>query len=163
MRFIFRTSLLIPGLENEGFYDPWQLLSALREKNITLGVVYVQGEVEGFRFHKDVRYSESVGIETDVKSRRISGAFVKPKMIGASARPIETYQIINCGGPWAGQICEMAGIGNPVIIRPLKQILLISRKGYGNLKCSYTHQASKAFLFRCSCTGCSSCSYASPT
>lgn len=100
------------GLENEGFFDPWQLLSGLREKNITLGVTYVQGEVEGFRTAKDMRYSEAVGLEGDVKSRRISGAFIKPKLVGASARPIETYQIINCAGPWSGQIAEMAGIGN---------------------------------------------------
>ncbi|KAI6190960.1 putative fad oxidoreductase [Aphelenchoides bicaudatus] len=99
------------GLENEGFFDPWQLLAALREKNITLGVLYVQGEVEGFRFHKDPRFSDAVGIEEDIKSRRMSGVYFKPKMSGSSARPIETYQVINCAGPWTGQICEMAGIG----------------------------------------------------
>lgn len=99
------------GLENEGFFDPWQLLAALREKNITLGVQYIQGEVEGFRTHRDVRYSEAIGVENHVKTRRMSGAFIKPKMVAGSARPVETYQIINCAGPWAGEICEMAGIG----------------------------------------------------
>lgn len=99
------------GLENEGFFDPWQLLAAIREKNITIGVNYVQAEVEGFRTNKDIRLSEGAGIEADVKSRRFSGVFVRPKMAGSSARPIETYQIINCAGPWAGNIAEMAGIG----------------------------------------------------
>jgi hypothetical protein len=87
------------------------LLSALREKNITLGVNYYQAEVEGFRTAKDPRLSEGNGIELDVNMRRFSGVFVKPKMAGASARPIETYQIVNCAGPWAGDIAEMAGIG----------------------------------------------------
>jgi FAD-dependent oxidoreductase domain-containing protein 1 len=119
------------GLENEGFYDPWQLLSALREKNITLGVLYVQGEVEGFRFHKDPRFSDAVGIEADIKSRRISGAYFRPKMSGSSARPIETYQIINCAGPWSGQICEMAGIGNFYL--DFDQFFVISGKGTGVL------------------------------
>lgn len=115
LKRIFYSNISSLGLENEGFYDPWQLLSALREKNITLGVLYVQGEVEGFRFHKDSRFSEAVGIEVDLKSRRISGAYFKPKMSGSSARPIETYQIINCAGPWAGQVCEMAGIGKLLV------------------------------------------------
>jgi len=118
------------GLENEGFFDPWQLLSALREKNITIGVNYVQGEVEGFRTAKSVLYSESVGIDGDVKSRRMSGVYVKPKMVGASARPIETYQIINCAGPWAGQICEMAGIGKGTGILGVPVPIKLRKRNY---------------------------------
>uniref|UniRef100_A0AC34GIG4 FAD dependent oxidoreductase domain-containing protein n=2 Tax=Panagrolaimus sp. ES5 TaxID=591445 RepID=A0AC34GIG4_9BILA len=38
------------GLENEGLIDTWQLLSAIREKNMTLGVQYIKGTVEGFKF-----------------------------------------------------------------------------------------------------------------
>lgn len=32
-------------------------------------------------------------------------------MTGASARPIECFQIINAAGPWSGEIAKMAGIG----------------------------------------------------
>jgi len=36
------------GLENEGIVDPWQLLSAVREKNITLGVQYIKARIRNF-------------------------------------------------------------------------------------------------------------------
>jgi hypothetical protein len=35
------------GLENEGIFDTCQFLSALREKNITLGVRYLKADFEG--------------------------------------------------------------------------------------------------------------------
>ncbi|KAI6181893.1 putative fad oxidoreductase [Aphelenchoides besseyi] len=103
-------------LENEGFFDPWQLLSALREKNITLGVHYFKGEVEGFRYQFDSREPTPYGRKEDpddfaIKNRKINGAIIRPKMVGASARPVNTYQIINCAGPWAGDVCRLAGIG----------------------------------------------------
>lgn len=41
--------LKFAGLENEGTIDSWQLLSAIREKNLTLGVQYLKGEVEGMQ------------------------------------------------------------------------------------------------------------------
>lgn len=37
-------------------------------------------------------------------------------MTDASARPIRAYQIINCAGPWAGKIAEMAGIGTLLLL-----------------------------------------------
>ena len=36
------------GLENEGWFDPWLYLAALRAKCANLGVKYVKGEVVGF-------------------------------------------------------------------------------------------------------------------
>lgn len=32
-------------------------------------------------------------------------------MTGASARPIECFQVINAAGPWSGEIAKIAGIG----------------------------------------------------
>jgi glycerol-3-phosphate dehydrogenase len=46
-----------------------------------------------------------------IKRRRMIAAYVRPKMIGASARPIRFYRVVNCAGPWAGKISDMAGIG----------------------------------------------------
>jgi len=36
------------GLENEGWFDPWLLLGALKAKCINMGVKFVQGEVVDF-------------------------------------------------------------------------------------------------------------------
>ncbi|KAL6724782.1 hypothetical protein Aduo_019639 [Ancylostoma duodenale] len=123
------------GLENEGTFDTWQLLSAIREKNITLGVQYVKGEVEGFQFERHRTRAEphamedhEVADQEKLRSQRITGVFVRPQMSDTSARPIRTHLIVNAAGPWAGKIAELAGIGKgdgllavPVPIRPRRR------------------------------------------
>lgn len=39
------------GLENEGWFDPWALLSSLKKKAINLGAEYVNAEATGFTFN----------------------------------------------------------------------------------------------------------------
>ncbi|VDL72776.1 unnamed protein product [Nippostrongylus brasiliensis] len=123
------------GLENEGTFDTWQLLAAIREKNITLGVQYVKGEVEGFLFEKlrsraDPHATEDheIADQEKLRAQRITGVLVRPQMSDTSARPIRAYTIVNAAGPWAGKIAEMAGIGKgegmlavPVPVRPQKR------------------------------------------
>ncbi|XGW16336.1 hypothetical protein V3C99_001641 [Haemonchus contortus] len=106
------------GLENEGTFDTWQLLSAIREKNITLGVQYVKGEVEGFQFERSRTRPEPHAMEDHeiadqekLRAQNISGVFVRPQMSDTSARPIRAHMIVNAAGPWAGKIAELAGIG----------------------------------------------------
>lgn len=106
------------GLENEGTFDTWQLLSAIREKNITLGVQYIKGEVEGFEFERHRTRAEPHAMEDydvadheKLRSQRITGVFVRPQMSDTSARPIRAHMIVNAAGPWAGKIAELAGIG----------------------------------------------------
>lgn len=36
---------LITGMENEGWFDPWCLLHGLRQKLMSMGVFFCQGEV----------------------------------------------------------------------------------------------------------------------
>ncbi|KJH42878.1 FAD dependent oxidoreductase [Dictyocaulus viviparus] len=123
------------GLENEGTFDTWQLLSAIREKNITLGVQYVKGEVEGFQFERRSSRADPHAMEDHeiadqekLRSQRITAVLVRPQMTDSSARPIRCHLIVNAAGPWAGKIAELAGIGKgegllavPVPIRPAKR------------------------------------------
>uniref|UniRef100_A0A1I7SFP6 FAD-dependent oxidoreductase domain-containing protein 1 n=1 Tax=Bursaphelenchus xylophilus TaxID=6326 RepID=A0A1I7SFP6_BURXY len=107
------------GLENEGFFDPWEFLGALREKNITLGVDYYQGRVEDFKFRQPALYSNPQGRDPDADDiletrKTMAGVVVQPKMTGASSRPINFYRLINAAGPWAGEISQMAGIGKGI-------------------------------------------------
>lgn len=44
----------VEGLENEGWYDTWKLLYALKEKNMSFGIHYVHGEVDGFGFDESM-------------------------------------------------------------------------------------------------------------
>ncbi|EFO93823.1 hypothetical protein CRE_12628 [Caenorhabditis remanei] len=127
------------GVENEGTIDTWQLLSAIREKNITLGVQYVKGEVEGFQFERNRASSEvhafgddATADENKLRAQRISGVLVRPQMNDASARPIRAHLIVNAAGPWAGQVAKLAGIGKgtgllavPVPIQPRKRDVFV--------------------------------------
>uniref|UniRef100_A0A914W269 FAD-dependent oxidoreductase domain-containing protein 1 n=1 Tax=Plectus sambesii TaxID=2011161 RepID=A0A914W269_9BILA len=127
------------GLENEGAIDPWQLLSAIREKNITLGVQYIKGDVEGFMFTKPHGFQESHGFVDDEEAddanyrmRRMSGVYVRPQMTDASPRPIRAYTIVNAAGPWAGKVAAMAGIGKgkgllsiPLPVEPRKRYVYV--------------------------------------
>ncbi len=38
------------GTQNEGWFDPWLLLQALRAKATQLGAVFVRGDVVGSRY-----------------------------------------------------------------------------------------------------------------
>lgn len=92
------------GLEGEGWFDPWTLIRAMKQKNLSLGVKYVNGEVIGF----DKQTYRVAG--TDGYEDRESINSVQIKSEG------EIYQsqfaiVINCAGPWAGNVAELAGIG----------------------------------------------------
>ncbi|CAJ0575364.1 unnamed protein product, partial [Mesorhabditis spiculigera] len=107
------------ALENEGVFDTWQLLSALREKNISLGVQYIKGEVEGFDFAPTHMLPEVHALEEGTaadelakQTRRIMGLMVRPQMTDASARPIRCYMMVNCAGPWSGSITKLLGAGD---------------------------------------------------
>jgi hypothetical protein len=72
------------GLENEGVFDTWQLLSALREKNITLGVRYLKGDFEGVTSYNQGRDQPTYGAvpieEADANSltmNKIDGVVVR--------------------------------------------------------------------------------------
>lgn len=106
------------GLENEGIFDTWQLLSAIREKNITLGVRYLKGDFEGVctdetrrNFQKHGAMQPAEANAATLAHHQINGAIIRPQMVGASARQIRCYNLINAAGPWAGEVARRAGIG----------------------------------------------------
>lgn len=130
------------GLENEGSIDTWQLISALREKNITLGVHYVKGEVEDFLYENDTTLADNNYDDEDLEGDQLSikqlstkqlrGVIIKPKMTGASPRPVRAHMIVNAAGPWSGKIAEIAGIGKgkgllavPVPIKAKKRMTYV--------------------------------------
>lgn len=44
---------LYAGLENEGWFDPWLLLSCFKRKLASLGVQFVHGEVVGLNVEQE--------------------------------------------------------------------------------------------------------------
>lgn len=104
------------GLENEGVIDAWQLLSALREKNLTLGVQYVKGEVERFYFGRGheahaLHFYEEDSYEKVWRYLDLRGAYVRPQMTDASPRIIRFKEVVVAAGPWSNRLAEMAQVG----------------------------------------------------
>lgn len=56
------------GLEDEGYFDPWLFLAAMRAKAVSLGVKYIRGEASGFRFKKgQIAKPDGSGVFMDKK------------------------------------------------------------------------------------------------
>ncbi|XP_056399967.1 FAD-dependent oxidoreductase domain-containing protein 1 [Hyla sarda] len=95
------------GLENEGWFDPWLLLSALRRKALSMGVLHCHGEVTGF----DCATQEMVTVNGDpVNFKRISQVVVQMQN-SLETQPVECMAVINTAGAWSSKVAELAGIG----------------------------------------------------
>jgi hypothetical protein len=67
------------GLEGEGWFDPWLLVKALKQKNLSFGVKYVHGEVEGFEYNVSDEY------EASQPQKQLASARVSERNTGLSA------------------------------------------------------------------------------
>ncbi|CAI9718188.1 FAD-dependent oxidoreductase domain-containing protein 1 [Octopus vulgaris] len=113
------------GLEGEGWFDSWTLIRALKQKNLSLGVRYVTGEAIGFDLTSYVEHS-SEGLVTKnkldcVQIKSDDGIYHTKFAI-----------VVNCAGPWAGEVAEMAGIGHgkdilsvPLPVEPRKRYVYV--------------------------------------
>nr|XP_056716854.1 FAD-dependent oxidoreductase domain-containing protein 1 [Euleptes europaea] len=95
------------GLENEGWFDPWTLLNALRRKAMSMGVYQSVGEVTSF----SCASNELVTADgMPIRFSRITYAHVQmPDSIEHST--IECALVVNAAGAWSGSVAEMAGVG----------------------------------------------------
>nr|XP_033775006.1 FAD-dependent oxidoreductase domain-containing protein 1 [Geotrypetes seraphini] len=96
------------GLENEGWFDPWLLLNAFRQKALSMGVYQTHGNVTGFEF----LVREMVTRSGDpVTFRRVKIVNVQaPRSL--ETQPVECSIVVNAAGPWSGKVAEMATIGS---------------------------------------------------
>ncbi|XP_053126241.1 FAD-dependent oxidoreductase domain-containing protein 1 isoform X2 [Hemicordylus capensis] len=118
------------GLENEGWFDPWILLNAFRNKAISMGVHQSSGEVTSLIS----RHEELVtpdGERLDLS--RIK--FVQVQMPGSieTAR-IQCAVVVNAAGAWSQKVAEMVGIGTgppdtileiPLPVEPRKRYVYV--------------------------------------
>ena len=68
--FVFTRNFI--GYENEGWFDPWQLMNAFQRKASSLGAQRVVGEVIGFEFEENY----SIRLAPECKA---GGKVQKPK------------------------------------------------------------------------------------
>ncbi|XP_011312053.1 FAD-dependent oxidoreductase domain-containing protein 1 isoform X2 [Fopius arisanus] len=95
------------GLENEGWFDPWCLLSAFKKKAVKLGAEYVNAEVKGFIFRKDEQVIVSgTGIE---KYQGLNHVVVKTE--NDEKKVIQFALCVIAAGAHSGEIARLAKIG----------------------------------------------------
>jgi FAD-dependent oxidoreductase domain-containing protein 1 len=128
------------GLESEGWFDSWNLLQAVKLKNIHQGVDYIDGEVIYCKKHSiDAVASNSPAMDryedgSPVPLGRIFEAHV---LLPDSQQvyPIHFSTCIMAGGGATGDIGRMAGIG----------------EGYGVLGVEIPVERKRGYVFNVNC------------
>ncbi|KAK3087818.1 hypothetical protein FSP39_011030, partial [Pinctada imbricata] len=106
------------GQYGEGWFDPWSLLKALKQKNISLGVRYCDAEVIGFN-RDEINNMNSYPKLTEIKLKDRDG----------DRFDIKFMFCVNCAGAWSGEVARMAGVGTEM--DPLRVSLPVEpRKRY---------------------------------
>ena len=105
------------GLESEGWYDPWNLLQAVKLKNKHQGVDYIHGEVIYFKKHKVMSMTDSklyMGFQHDGTKVPIGRNFEAHLLLPDSQQvyPLHFSQCILAGGGNTGDLGRMCGIGD---------------------------------------------------
>jgi len=89
------------GLENEGWFDPWSLLGALKKKAISQGTIFVKAEAIGFE-------TEEIQNDSNV-TQRLKRAHVR--MDDGEVQSIDFALCVLAAGPQSGEVSKLAGIG----------------------------------------------------
>ncbi|XP_075184707.1 FAD-dependent oxidoreductase domain-containing protein 1 isoform X2 [Anomaloglossus baeobatrachus] len=95
------------GLENEGWFDPWLLLTALRRKAMSMGVLHCHGEVTGFNSVKQKMLTADGELVT---CKIIKQAIVQTQN-SLENQPVDCMAVVNAAGAWSSKVAEMVGIG----------------------------------------------------
>lgn len=93
------------GLSNEGWFDPWTLISALKYKAIDLGVTYVHGEVCGME---------------QGEGGRVESVQYRPASDPSSANQLGCGWVVNAAGAWSYLLTGMV-TDVPYPVRPRKR------------------------------------------
>ncbi|KAI9908441.1 hypothetical protein PsorP6_003613 [Peronosclerospora sorghi] len=91
--------LVILGIKEQGWFDPWAFLNAMKRKSMSLGVNVLEGEVKHFNLDGQNRI-EKVHIETRNSPKGRDKRF---DSIGAGV-------VVNAAGCWSSKLLEACGI-----------------------------------------------------
>ena len=148
------------GYENEGWFDPWALMTALRIKASDLGVTFIQGEVYNIA-HELNKISDSDSsneVEDLEESARLINRPVEAHihLADGDVWPLKASIFVIAAGAESGHIAHLAGIGSgkdllkiPCPVEPRKRYVYCvhSHKGPG-LDCPLVVDPSGAYLRR---------------
>ncbi|CAL1675072.1 unnamed protein product [Lasius platythorax] len=91
------------GLEKEGWFDPWTLLCALKNKASHLGAQYINAEVKAFQY-KAPTYDDNMNLVQKLNS-------VVIKTDDGEIKKIQFCMAIIAAGAFSGDVAELADIG----------------------------------------------------
>ena len=123
------------GYENEGWFDPWALMSALRLKSIQLGVDFIHGDVYNVAhvINNDKAWTQEEWTkEAELKDelRRLDNRpyEVHVHLPDGDVFPITSSQFVIAAGPQSGHVANMFGFGQksglmqiPLPVEPRKR------------------------------------------
>lgn len=114
------------GLEKEGWFDPWSLLSALKSESLRLGAHFVTAEVIDFSHQEQPSLIRSTA--NAIENRPLNKVIIKLK--DGSLRTIEFAVCVIAAGAESGKISRLASIGinkgllaTPLPVEPRKRFV----------------------------------------
>lgn len=116
------------GLEKEGWFDPWSLLSGLRTAAQKFGAHYEEGEIIGFEFnHQQDMMMDGVEPGT---YKALDKAIIK--LPNGEIKTIKFSICVLAAGAMSGKIADLAKIGNedgllkwPLPVEPRKRYVYV--------------------------------------
>lgn len=82
------------GRKNEGYFDPWAFVNALKKKSISLGVEYIEGDVTG----ADIQAVSKGGSSYNIEAVHFNQ--------GKNTHKVSAHQVINAAGAWSGRLLQ---------------------------------------------------------
>ncbi|XP_068096421.1 FAD-dependent oxidoreductase domain-containing protein 1 isoform X1 [Hyperolius riggenbachi] len=95
------------GLENEGWFDPWMLLNALRRKALSMGVMFCHGEVTDF----ETTAQEIHSAQGDLLHIKTIKQVIVTMPNSMENHPVDCSAVVNAAGAWSSKLAELAGVG----------------------------------------------------
>lgn len=113
------------GLENEGWFDPYALLTALRRKAVSLGARYLNAELVGFEFQSTAAHPGR-----DISYEPVNHALVKTP--DGVTRKITFAILVVAAGPYSGEVAKLLRVGTgqgllefPLPVEPRKRYVYV--------------------------------------
>ena len=103
------------GYENEGWFDPWALLTALKLKAKDLGVHFIEGDVYNVahKVNQHKIYEDTIDDELEDERDRLENRIIEAHvhLPNGDVFPFGGSKFIICGGAESGSLANLCGLG----------------------------------------------------
>lgn len=85
------------GEQKEGYFDPWIFVNAMKKKNVSMGVEYIEGDILSANLLPVTTGSSEYTIDEVVLKRKSS----------SDTETLHATHVINCAGAWSGRLLNL--------------------------------------------------------